>query len=642
MKIITYIYHRILLSLLFTILFANLFLALPVTASKLLFKSGFEDGVTLGKPYNDGGGTWYQKLQGSDISGYSWPINIWSATGAFQVLVDSSLNSEEYIQNSIITMEGHNGNPTKVMHSKILKADKGWTQDPYIIEDAIENGDLYVKYWMKFPDNLPELLGDGTNDDGWCTFFEWKTAGDYRIAAYVYIEQDKKPYWYAHGDNVAKDNFGPYKEFWFEENKRIPVPENKWFLCEFFWHRSTKNDGRFWWAVNKNVIVDHYGPNKLEKNINRIMLFTVYAGKYPFEQWVDDIEIRDGFEDIPPVVANHIQDLELLKNAKKGTINLKDVFNDPDNENNAITIKVFSNSNPSLVSTSLSGDILNLEYTPNKTGSAEIVIAATSNGITVYDNFTITISDEKITIGSKSIVNINEIPEMNGPFTRTPKIYGIYQDPIKLQEKEVSTKGVFKINNSNPLNIFEFIWSKKISLYDKHSLSAANKNGTRTEDWLTQNPINPLKCDLYINTISSNSTPIDSKFRLSLIVPPEIFSIKTDTGANPANGISNESTLIIKGMYFGEKLPKVKLEYINPKGKIKFYKLKVLRLFKYADAKGNFGKSCMDVKTGISQISVSIKKNIPPGSYSLILSNKIGIATNSDNQELPIIKIITK
>ncbi len=265
------------------------------TQPKLLFKSGFEEGVYLDVPYADEGGVWYQDIKGSDVEGFSFPMDIWDTKGIFQVLVDSELNASEYIENKIITTTGHKGTDTKVMSSQILKADAAWTQDPYILMDAKEDGDLYVSYWLKLPEDLLSVLGDGSHDDGWCTFFEWKTSGDYRIAAYVYIE-DGKPFWYAHGDNVAnQDNFNGYEEYWYRENKTVAVPEGEWFKVEFFWHRSSSDDGRFWWAVDGNVIVDYHGANKIQEPIDRIMLFTVYSEKYPLKQLVDDIEIWDGF-----------------------------------------------------------------------------------------------------------------------------------------------------------------------------------------------------------------------------------------------------------------------------------------------------------------------------------------------------------
>ena len=262
----------------------------------LLFKSGFEKGVYLDNPYPDEGGVWYQDIKGSDYPSFSWPIQLWESNATFQVLVDSSLDSHTYISNEIVSTEGHKHSPSRVMRSTVHKAAEGWTQDPYILMDAKEKGDLYIKYWLKMPKHLAHVLGDGSHDDGWCTFFEWKTISDYRIAAYIYVDDQNKPYWYVHGDNAASDaDDFVYDEFWHKENHTYPVPENKWFMVEFFWHRSTGDDGRFWWAVDGNIIADYHGGNKIKDPIDRIMFFTVYSGKYPLTQEVDDIEIWDGF-----------------------------------------------------------------------------------------------------------------------------------------------------------------------------------------------------------------------------------------------------------------------------------------------------------------------------------------------------------
>jgi hypothetical protein len=506
------------------------------------------------------------------------------------------------------------------------------------MENLIEGGDLYIKYWLIFPKNLPDILGDGSHDDGWCTFFEWKTSGDYRIAAYVYIDKNRIPYWYAHGDNVAKDNFGVYKEFWFEENKMLPVPEDEWFLVEFYFHRSTENDGRFWWAVNHNVIVDHYGPNKIEKEINRIMLFTVYAEKYPFEEWVDDIEIRDDFPDMPPRVIHSIPNYIILKNTTETLIDLSNVFQDPDNDNSLIKKTIYSNSNPKLVTLSLSGNILKLKYTKNKTGTADVVISATSNNITTYDKFSITVVDEQLSVGSKSSVSTYEINGLQNTntFGVPTKIYGEFTPPFKFNEKQIPLKILTKDKNSNKL---DFVWNKKICLYDKHALSKAHRNGITTENWLKQNPIKNLKCSLYMETFDSNSSYINSKFRHLLIVPPFITSVLTKNGEKPSDGITNNTILEIKGKYFGTKYPKVKLEYKNNSGKIKFLNLKVQHILQYPDAKGKSEKSCMDTVTGKSIIFAELSSKVKPGTYSLLLLNKIGIATtlNEPKGELPII-----
>lgn len=269
-----------------------LLICIVTSAQHLIFKSSFEEGVYLDEPFYDDitSGTWWQNLQGSDVDGFSWPINLWNGEGVFQVLVDADLPNEEYIQNNLEIVNDENGEPTRVIHQKIIQKAAGYTQNPYIIYTETEDGDLYVKYKIKFTEDLKTILGP----DGWLTFFEWKTSGDYRIAAYIYEDLEENLYWYVHGDNEANGGL-PYEQFWYEEDYTIPVPEGEWFTTEFFWHRSTENDGRFWWSVNGHVIADYIGPNKNIEPIDRIMLFTAYSSSDSIEQWVDDIEVWDDF-----------------------------------------------------------------------------------------------------------------------------------------------------------------------------------------------------------------------------------------------------------------------------------------------------------------------------------------------------------
>jgi hypothetical protein len=70
---------------------------------------------------------------------------------------------------------------------------------------------------------------------------------------------------------------------------------------EVFWHRSTGPDGRVWMAVNGQVIVDMPGPNKIRAPINRIAPNLYTGTAFPVYQWMDDLEIWDGF---PPVGNN--------------------------------------------------------------------------------------------------------------------------------------------------------------------------------------------------------------------------------------------------------------------------------------------------------------------------------------------------
>jgi hypothetical protein len=268
------------------------FISLSAKSQNLIFKSSFEEGVYLEEPFFDSpdSGTWWQHLRGSDSSGYSWPVNLWGGEGVFQVLVDAELPSSDYIENTLEIIDDADGNPTRVIHQNIKQKAEGFTQDPYIVYTENEEGDLYVRFSIKYEADLEAILGP----NGWLTFFEWKTSGDYRIAAYIYEDLENNLYWYVHGDNEANGGL-PYEEFWYEENYEVEVPQGEWFTLEFFWHRSTGNDGRFWWAMNGNIIADHIGPNKDIEPIDRIMLFTAYSGSDSINQWVDDVEIWDDF-----------------------------------------------------------------------------------------------------------------------------------------------------------------------------------------------------------------------------------------------------------------------------------------------------------------------------------------------------------
>ena len=167
------------------------------------------------------------------------------------------------------------------------------TQCPYEILD-ITNGtnDLYIKYWIKLDS---ESITKKKNDL-WRTFFEYKTKDyaegtGFRLIGFIYTEKDGKPYWHWQGD---KD---PENPIWEIDNKKIPVPLDKWFLTEFYWHWSENNTGRTLWKINNQTIGDHHGPTtRNSKPIDFIMLFQLYGNSNPKHQWIDNIEIWD---DIP-------------------------------------------------------------------------------------------------------------------------------------------------------------------------------------------------------------------------------------------------------------------------------------------------------------------------------------------------------
>ena len=103
------------------------------------------------------------------------------------------------------------------------------------------------------------------------------------------------------------------------------------------------------------------------------------------------------FENVPaavddaPVVANALSDLNAAEDAGDATIDLSNVFNDIDDDNASIT-KAATSSNASLVTATVSGNALTLDFQTNQSGTATITVTGTSNGQTVSDVFTVTVS----------------------------------------------------------------------------------------------------------------------------------------------------------------------------------------------------------------------------------------------------------
>jgi hypothetical protein len=288
----------------------------PPGSAKLLFSSGFEGSTALSVPSDCYGTGCWQNIVGTDNStGFTWPPRIWGGGRArFQLLADASVNAatvDQYMVNRIQTVTGHDGKPTRALYSEIKRSgccgtnSQGGrpTQNPLTLQPIGETSDLYIRYRLKYQPDLAQILVP----PNWRVVFEFKTAGDYRVIAQIVTWGIGAPLsWHIIGDNEANGGLR-YQRFWESYNTMVPVPIGEWFNFEVFWHRSDGSDGRVWMAVNGRVIVDRYGPNMgiNKAPINRIMMPNLYSGSaYPIYQWLDDLQIWDGF---PPDAAPHAE-----------------------------------------------------------------------------------------------------------------------------------------------------------------------------------------------------------------------------------------------------------------------------------------------------------------------------------------------
>lgn len=290
-------------------------LAPVANAANLLFKSNFGKGVSLGMPtsyYTKGA---WQPLIGTDAeTGYSWPVTALGANfSGIQLITMDPIDSSSigsYITNEIRQVTGPKGKLVNEIFQNVkIKGDLGQagSQAPLMISRPWTIGDvndLYITYWFKYPADFPSKLVSTVSDANWRTQFEFKTggylntlAGDYRISVVIIKGPDGELYWRTKGDNVAN---GPWSriDYWAVDNHEVAVPVDKWFKFEVYWHRSGGMDGRFWAAVDGQVITDHYGPNMGDYNlpVTRIMPNNAYSGGYAtVESHSTGLEIWDGF-----------------------------------------------------------------------------------------------------------------------------------------------------------------------------------------------------------------------------------------------------------------------------------------------------------------------------------------------------------
>jgi hypothetical protein len=278
-----------------------------------LFSTGFEGTTALIAPggfYGTGG---WQDLVGIDsLTGFAWPPNFWGGGSTrFHMIANTFVDTTtigNYMSNQIRTVTGHKGTPTKALYSEIIQK-VGVTQDPLTIMPAGETGDLYISYWIKLQPDIVQLMNYPNPNQR--VLFEWKTGtpggsddGDYRlIVELVTWGIDGPLSWYVAGDNVASSaGAGSGRRIYWEKYTVTTAQTlTDWMKFEVFWHRSSGPDGRVWMAINGQVIVDMPGPNKIRAPINRIMLSTLYSSTNPISQWIDDVEIWDGF---PPAGNN--------------------------------------------------------------------------------------------------------------------------------------------------------------------------------------------------------------------------------------------------------------------------------------------------------------------------------------------------
>ena len=298
--------------------------------ANLIFASSFSPDVSIGAPRDlsappSGAGLAWQDLTGQDHdTDWTWPVEALGAIFSgvqlitYEPVTPSTIG--DYVTAEVRQVAGPHGTPVYELFQNVkIKAPagpspvgKGAAQAPLLIQRPWTIGDvtdLYVTYWFKHQADLVTQLDSTVSSGNWRVQFEFKTGGyqndwpgDYRITTNVMKGTDGQLYWYTKGDNVANGPW-PRVDYWMEDNHTVPVPVDTWFRFEGYWHRSSGSDGRYWAAVDGQVIADHHGPNMGDYDlpITRIFINNPYSGGHAndtgtsVQSHMTGLEIWDGF-----------------------------------------------------------------------------------------------------------------------------------------------------------------------------------------------------------------------------------------------------------------------------------------------------------------------------------------------------------
>jgi YD repeat-containing protein len=231
----------------------------------------------------------------------------------------------------------------------------------------------------------------------------------------------------------------------------------------------------------------------------------------------------------------------------------------------------------------------------------------------------------KLAPGSRFYIYAFEVPSVGGAFAAKPKISAETLQPLNGKMAKAKPKLLSKPSTDDPLAVIACVWGKSICLYDKKGFSSYYKRGLGGEEFLADNPMPSAL--IYVTVQNGKNVPTYLS-RFFNLVPPQITELRNQADT-PITSLAAGQTFKIVGRYFGEKPPKIWVEYGTAKGARGKLSLKVDKVLLYVGAGGK--PSCMDPDTGESLITAILPAKLKAEmsvdeTYHLILDNGQGFA----------------
>jgi hypothetical protein len=287
---------------------------------RLLFRSGFEAGVTLSTscalPVQQHAGvlsptrTGSQQLRlcGGDVPGSVWEQPAWGTDPPFlNAIVDAGVLAAAYLDTRIVDItDGPRGQTTRALFLNKLGAPPVRTLTSQVTlvynftsATAVPPEELYLRYWIRLDE---QLLMDAATPGYWRLIAEYKSYGMpviHREQAMLYAHSRPgsapEPYLLAIG-NYQDSSTPPRWLVDYHAPDYDPVPLGTWVPFELHLRYRGLDDDRFTVALGSEVLADHVGPSTgaaAGVPLGSLFANKIYGAANDAPQWIDDLEIWD-------------------------------------------------------------------------------------------------------------------------------------------------------------------------------------------------------------------------------------------------------------------------------------------------------------------------------------------------------------
>ena len=140
--------------------------------------------------------------------------------------------------------------------------------------------------------------------------------------------------------------------------------------------------------------------------------------------------------DLPPYIVNPVSDVVFNEYPQTQQVNLNGVATDPDDPDENIAYSIVSNSNPSVLTATMSGRILVMTRQNANQATADLTMRATSDGQSV--DFTVHVIINAVTSPLCGVYTINADASQNPDFTS-------FNEAVEALEAGVSCEVVFEV-----------------------------------------------------------------------------------------------------------------------------------------------------------------------------------------------------